>query len=347
MVNKRMPKEVSKTLRELCNLLTNLDYDQLPISDYNKEYIARLKPAMHYYLNIYFGCFKKIYRFVNEPLTEWIVIDYGGGSGFLSVFAKAIGVKQVIYIDINPKSVETVRAIKEQIGTGPDVILEGDSAVLAAWCKSNGIKPHALMSVDVIEHIYDLTQFFSDLQSIHPDMEMIFTTASNPWNKRKCKQLYKMMKAYESGNAITPNYYTQRLNYISQVFPNLSDKDKDIYAQLTRGMIFKDIRHFVETVNTQKPDPHTVPVMIHPYNTCDPETGNFVERVLPVREYLYILSPLNFHILLSKGLYNDHQRNKLKSIVCSLLNFIIMTARPISFMLSPFIFLHCRRKPEK
>lgn len=39
--------------------LQEIDYDQLPISNYNKQHISNLKPAMDYYMKIYSAACQK------------------------------------------------------------------------------------------------------------------------------------------------------------------------------------------------------------------------------------------------------------------------------------------------
>jgi Ribosomal protein L11 methylase len=51
------------------------------------------------------------------------MIDFGGGSGFLSMLAKSIGIGHVIYVDLNPLSVQAAFRLKEYTGTGADLFL--------------------------------------------------------------------------------------------------------------------------------------------------------------------------------------------------------------------------------
>ena len=150
-----MKYDIRQAAQALISQLKAIDYERLPISKYNKRYIARLKPVLSYYMKIYADCLLKGLESIGSSPEEITLIDYGGGSGFLSILAKQAGIGRVIYIDLNPDSVDTIRILKELVNTGPDIILHGDSDTLADWCSANKVKPQLLIATDLIEHAYD------------------------------------------------------------------------------------------------------------------------------------------------------------------------------------------------
>ena len=154
-----MKHDIRQAAKTLVSQLKAIDYERLPISKYNKCYIARLKPVLSYYMKIYADCLLKGLESVGSAPKDITFIDYGGGSGFLSMLAKQAGIGRVIYIDLNPDSVDTIRVLKALAGTGPDIILHGDSDTLADWCSANKVKPQLLIATDLIEHVYDLSAF--------------------------------------------------------------------------------------------------------------------------------------------------------------------------------------------
>lgn len=335
---------------ELIDQLEAIDYEQLPISDYNKQYIATLKASLLYHFQIYSFCLTSVMRSINNPVRFLTFVDYGGGSGFLSILAKKVGFGRVIYIDLNPQSVETVKVLKEQLGMGPDVILQGDSDTLAAWCAENKKKPEILISTDVIEHIYDLRKFFADLTSINEDMVMLFTTASTPFNPRIKRRLERQMKEYEKGGKASPNYYELRKEYIAQNYPDIKKDEDELehYATITRGLTFTDIsylldnRHQIETVPLER-----FPMFIGPYNTCDPRNGNWMERILFPNRYNDFLKPHNFHITLVAGFYKMDRKNFIAKFCAKFTNFLIYSIGKYGLLIAPFIILYCSRKQIK
>ncbi|MDR2920768.1 MAG: 50S ribosomal protein L11 methyltransferase [Tannerella sp.] len=317
-------------------LLSTIDYDKLPISDYNKQYIGRLKPALMYYLKIYSCCLAKGLQNSPLSLSDITMIDFGGGSGFLSIYAKKLGIGNVIYVDLNPLSVETVTLLKEETGLGPDIILHGSSDVLAAWCSEKGVLPDLLVSTDLIEHVYNLETFFSELIGVNNQMRMIFTTASTPYNPYVKRRLHRTMHGCEYGSLETPNYYSKRKDYIRQQFVSLSEQEVEDWALKTRGLIYTDIDRAIK--EKQNPVPSDA------YNTCDPETGNWAERILPIQSYRGILLKHGYTVSVHKGFYNINRIQKWKSLIFRFLNLFIRVTGRIGFLLSPFIILVCDKK---
>lgn len=327
---------LSPIARSLTKRLQEIDYDQLSISVYNKRYIANLKPAMSYYMKIYSACLSKGFGIINCAPEEATFVDYGGGSGFLSILAKSAGVGRVIYLDLNPQSVETIQVLKKETGTGPDVILHGDSARLANWCKENNCKPDLLIATDLIEHVYDLNAFFKDLSGLNEHMQMVFTTASTPFNPYVKRRLHKEMDDCEFGTAENPNYYTLRKLYIEKNYPHLTAEETEKWTAQTRGLIYQDIDKAIKN--------NKLPVLKDAHNTCDPASGNWTERILPISDYRSLVSTCNYTIKVDKGFYNTDRDNIISSTICKCINLLIRCSGRAGLVLAPFIFLTCIKK---
>ena len=82
-----MKYDIRQAAQALISQLKAIDYERLPISKYNKRYIARLKPVLSYYMKIYADCLLKGLESIGSSPEEITLIDYGGGSGFLSMLA--------------------------------------------------------------------------------------------------------------------------------------------------------------------------------------------------------------------------------------------------------------------
>lgn len=320
----------------LYNKISAIDFNQLAISNYNKEYIGRLKPALPFFLAIYANCLKEGLSRTEKDINEVILVDYGGGSGFLSMLAKEIGIGKVIYIDLNEKSVEAVELIQNETGIGPDIILHGESAKLAAWCSENNIKPDLLLATDVIEHIYDLSVFFKEVIGINNQMDLIFTTASTPYNPHVKNRLHRYMRGCETGKLEKPNYYTKRVNYIKKAFPKFSRKNVRKWAVLTRGLIYSDIHKAISQ--------NEHPLLLDAYNTCDPETGNWTERILPMRDYRELVATYHYTVEVKKGFYNTQRPKLWKKTLSLLANQLIKHSGKVGLVFAPFIFLSFSRK---
>lgn len=331
-----MKENRSDLLHTLTERLKAIDYNKLPISDYNKRYIGNLKPALSYFMHIYADCLQRGLQAIQTPISDVTLIDYGGGTGFLSILAKSIGIGQVIYIDLNPSSVETIQLLKQIIGIGPDIILHGDSDVLADWCARNKVCPPLLIATDLIEHVYDLSLFFKDLIHINDSMYLLFTTASTPFNPYVQQRLHKMMVGCENGSLESPNYYTLREQFITKLCPAFSPKEVETWARQTRGLTYPDIQKAIEKKSLPSPE--------DPYNTCDPATGNWAERILPIQTYEDLLAPYQFKLKVEKGFYNADRSNPVLSLICKGINALIRNSGSFGFLLAPFIILSCGKE---
>ena len=75
-----MKYDIRQAAQALISQLKAIDYERLPISKYNKRYIARLKPVLSYYMKIYADCLLKGLESIGSSPEEITLIDYGGGS---------------------------------------------------------------------------------------------------------------------------------------------------------------------------------------------------------------------------------------------------------------------------
>ena len=133
-----------------------------------------------------------------------------------------------------------------------------------------------LIATDLIEHVYDLSAFFANLVAIDNKMQMLFTTASTPFNPYVKRRLHRLMTIWEK------EYYALRLHYIQLHFPALSPAEAKEAARKTRGLTFPHIHKAVKT--------GSYPLLKDAFNTCDPRNGNWTERILPIETCLLYTS---------------------------------------------------------
>lgn len=312
----------------MLNKLRNINYQDLPISDYSRQYILRMLPVLDYYMDIYHRSLKQMIGQVGKAPSDITMVDYGGGHGFLSLAAKEMGIGRVIYIDYNPQAVKTVQALSKEVGKGPDKVLLGDAGMLRQWCTNNCVKPDALLGMDVIEHIYRLEDFFADVYAVNPSIFMLFTTGSTPYNPWVARRLRRIMQADELGHGGQPGYFQLRKKHILKHYPEMKDWEADIWARDTRGLTYPDILTAVDT--------HTPNTTIDAYNTCDPATGNWTERILTATEYQLLVRPYNAFVSVRPGYYNTYRKG-VKGIVSRLFNILLHL--PFIKLLAPFIIL--------
>lgn len=283
----------------LLKLLCELKPRELDISSYSRKALRRTLDAAEYYLEIYREALDMALSMCACPPDQASIVDYGGGHGLLSILAKMLGFKQVIYVDTNPDAVKTMHELSSRLGYAPDVVVQGGSDMLLRWCAEKDVRPDVLLAMDVIEHIYVLDDFFSDLHAISPNIRMVFTTASNPYNKRVVRRLQKAMDNDEKGHRLKKGFWQMRRDYIKKLYPDMPERLLDFWADNTRGLIYKDVARAVES---QSPN-----LLLDTHNTCDPVTGSWTERILPELDYRQLLQPYGYELLVLPGRYNEHR----------------------------------------
>ena len=302
----------------------------LSLEQTSRRYLERMMPSIDYYFDIYSHCLDIAANAIQIPIEKATLIDYGGGHGLLGIIAKKLGWHEVVYIDINPTSAHTVRTLSETLGHGPDTILTGDSVLLREWLRANHRQPHALLGMDVIEHIYRLDTFFNDIiADTSQPLFLLFTTASNPFNAHICSRLRRIMQSDETGTTEQPNYYTLRHDFIARQRPELTPDQLHRWVVNTRGLIFDDIQEYL--------DKDEMPTPTDPFNTCDPRTGNWTERILPIKRYQELLDTHKYQLSVENGWYNT--RHNIPKKTCAQLLNIVNSPR-----LAPFLILKANYK---
>src|SRR5210317_1921987 len=109
------------------NSLSNLDLVSLGISEYNRRY---LQPKLKHLDHVLQRYGRLLYFSLNgsqTALENFILVDYGGGSGLISILAKEMGIGVVIYNDIYEVSCADVGLLSQALGHELDHVICGDA----------------------------------------------------------------------------------------------------------------------------------------------------------------------------------------------------------------------------
>ena len=314
---------------------------RLNTEPYYKKYLGYLLLHKKYYLEIYASVLNDLLKNSIQDKETIILIDYGAGNGLLGLFAKFCGFYKVYINDLNKPFTDIAHQLAEILDISIDAFITGDIEAVTDFFQSK--KTTAIVGTDVVEHIYDLNFFFYELKKINPSIVSVFTTASNPFNKYKVKQLEKLQvkDEYKGGS---PNDYIFfgettiapfikiREKIIREKFPLLTDEEVTRLTKLTRGLIKKDILSTVQKYSNDRVFP--VPP-IHPTNTCDPITGSWTERILTETEYKEIYKNADFELKIHPGFYNEYGGTS-RSFLFKILNKCI---KILGISIAPFITL--------
>ena len=343
------PSSFKENIPSFSKKLSGIDMGALNLAAYPKTYLQLLLNNQQYYLRIYAHVLDKLFENINKPKEEMVLIDYGAGNGLLGMFAKHCGVATVYLNDQSALFVEASMQLAKVLEINIDGFITGDCIELEKYFEHK-TKPDAIAGTDVIEHIYNLDEFFIRIAKLNPEMVTVFTTASVTSNPFKTKQLMRLQyndEFYGSNpdHAMPGDVYAglpfieTRKKIILEQYPAMKKEALESLAFSTRGMNKHDLLiaagKFIQEGFLPSPP--------HPTNTCDPVTGSWTERLLTIKEYDQMYKRAGFELKVYNGFYNQWQAGA-KSIVLNLLNKIIFLGGKRGDFIAPFITLVGKKK---
>ena len=290
-------------------LMKDVDVDALDVSDYIRRYFRNYVKSINSVLYRFVHMLAHALAEAGRSLEDVVLVDYGGGTGWLSLFARELGIGTVIYVDIYDQSCRDARVIGDHVDRTADFYVEGDERRLQAFLEEQGLACHALISNNVVEHIYDLPGFYRTLEQVSqaPFCAVMASSANgdNPRLRRQFtrKHLHLELedRAAERGRKESDKltaYRTIRRQMIAEHAPSLSAADTEKLAAATRGLIRADILTCVDEYLGQGTISYTP---AHPTNTCDPLTGNGAENLFNLKHLAQQLTQIGFRVDLIKG----------------------------------------------
>lgn len=265
------------------------DFDALNISDYTKKYIhgyiRNIRGVLQIYTYLLYLGLKAHDKF---DVKGSVFVDYGGGTGIMSLLAREMGFGTVLYVDIYDVSCRDAALIAGRIGAKADRYICGDIDALCGYVSDSGVAVDILVSYDVIEHIYDIKSFFSKMGLLNAGgLVAVCASSANAYNPVIRMRRMSFHRETESQNRLYEwghkerdslrSYLDIRREIISSLVPDIQRDVLERMARNTRGLskddIEKCVRQYVEVGDfTYRPE--------HPTNTCDPYTGNWNERLM-------------------------------------------------------------------
>ncbi len=210
--------------------------------------------------------------------SEVALVDHGGGLGLISLLAKEMGVGRVIYNDIDVKFAEAAQGIANMAGVPADQYVVGDVDSFVETLGDDDID--TLVSYDVLEHIYDLDNFFATLcNSPCCPRTLFMSSGANMFNARWVHGAISLQRRQEL------LYRCSRIAIIRGCAPDLQDDQIVLLCKKTRMLVRSEIesvtKRYLENGKVELPnkiganayDPFRT-------NTVDPETGWWVEHIL-------------------------------------------------------------------
>ena len=345
--SKQLLDKIASAQIRLYDKLINLDIKSSNISEYNQRYlgnkIASVKAVLHLYGRL-------LYLSLNNSQISpenFVLVDYGGGSGLISFLAAEMGIGTVIYNDIYNVSCTDVGRLSNILGLTLDHIVCGDVDELVLYLHRNSISINAITSYDVLEHIYDVESHFKKLSCLSDSgFRIVYASGANIANPRYVRWVKKKQVEAEYKNRekkwghkerdSLQAYFDVRKNMISAYAPDLSCEIVEQLARSTRGLIQQDIEKCVDEFRRQGRITYHLD---HPTNTCDPYTGNWCEHLMEFEWLEQILKNEGFPVKIMTGRYNTYGA-LLKKIVKVFCNAMIQLLGRWGMFIAPYYVVY-------
>jgi hypothetical protein len=334
----------------LHNKLISINIQNTNISDYNQHYLDNYLISPTDILQRYSHILALALNGSTVPLDEFVLVDYGGGTGLLSLLAREIGIGHIIYNDIYDVSCRDIKKLSECLGLKIDDYICGDIDYLVSYVNSKSIKVSAIVSYDVIEHIYDINEFLKKSTYIsNRAFRIIHASSANNKNPFYVRDIKKEQWNYEhrernkvwgwkERDSLT-SYLDMRKNIISNFAPKLQQEEIDRLASLTRGLKKEDIEIYVNKyVNNEKIEYK----MDHTTNTCDPMTGNWAEHLMDAEWLAAILTKEGFDVEILPG-YWCYRNNNLKGFISKIFDALIYLFKGETLYIAPYFIIYASR----
>ncbi len=353
-VDHRLLEEVSCTMATIHHSVKKIDLQAAGISEYNQRYISnKLKhPSFDWSINCYMLSW--LLSHLAIPREKSVLVDYGGGSGFTSFLAKALGIGTVIYLDVYDVSCGDAEKLGKLIGLGADHYIHGELPDLLAYLSDVRLSCDVFASHDCIEHVYDIESFMRGLREIPSrHLAVWLSSSANALRKKTRRTLMKaqMKSEYESRNCewghkerdSLRSFLSVRKKMVRGGAPSLGTHDVEVLAQRTRGMRQDDIlgvaREYMRSGRLPESPKHLT-------NTCDPYTGNWCEQLMDPFWLCRILQDAGFTANVMPGYWDPGGKPKWKAFLKDIVNFSISILGPRGLRFAPYYIL-CGMVPKE
>jgi len=332
-----------------------LDLATLNISNYNKKYLREKLVNLRRELDR--SSYLLAWALENSaiPLNNHIFLEYGGGIGMLSLFAKELGIGTVIYNDIYDISCQDAKTLADILKLEADNYVHGDIDEVLEFFKTRYINCDVVTSYDVIEHIYDIKAFLRKISLLSEGkLKVCLASGANKYNSLIRRRIIKMQIEAEHKDRkkvwghkerdTLKSYFKIRNeiihNHLTEIDSQLKEENILKLVKHTRGLKKEDIERYVDEfikTNTFPPKP------THPTNTCDPYTGNWKENLMEPYFLAEILNKCGFKAKVLNGYYGN-STSLLKRYLGRVLNLLIYVFKRQGIRFAPFYMIYGIRK---
>lgn len=309
-----LAKLINEKALSLYGMFTTLSEDQLELSQYGVEYFHQ-----HHSGRLFFSIqtsAELLYRSIKlkdmKP-SDLVLMDYGAGIGTMFLLAKLIGIGQVVYNDYNPVNLKAGKSLCTALNIPVDFFIVGDHSQTFQELKEKNVSCDIILSRNVVEHIYDLKDFYQQARQLQPKALIYFSTTANYHNPVNRIYHQRIHRNYEQ------NYLAKRKEIIRQLHPAAQNAEVERLGKATRGLAMTDFGRAVKDYFASKklPDPS-----IHYSNTANPENGIWAEHLIKKQDYQNIIEPLGYKVDLIPAFWDTHYSKAYKRVIGKTMNVL-------------------------
>ncbi len=329
---------INERANQLYRKILDLDISDTVIDEFGKYYFnnhhagRRLIFSLESSANIIYHSVKQH----TKKISDTSFMDYGAGLGTLFLLAGMVGFKKVYFNDYFPQWAGYAKIICKKLDIHIDDFISGDIDAVIKYGKINNLTFDILASRNVVEHIYDLRDFYAQLYRSDITSLCYATTTANYHNVAMRLKHYWYHHKVEK-----ETYKKQREDQLKETVPGINTADLTALIKITRGRAFADFTKAVELYFINKPIP-TVEFL--GTNTCDCKNGVWAEHLLTRKNYFDIIQKTGFTVEYTAGFWDTHYKYGIVNLFTRLLNRIIKLAGNRGYWFAPFINITASKK---
>ena len=321
---------------ELYIRLTKINADQLGMPEHCLDYFkSSHSKRLFFSTETSAHILYRAIKLTGKVPGEIVLMDYGAGVGTLFLLAKMIGCRQVIYSDHLEEWRLSAELIAEAINIPIDNYIVGDITECLDRLARLNILCDVITSRNVIEHIYNLREFYSSTYIKQPRAIIFSSTTANKQNPAAAIKHRLWHKKWEK------IFCGKRLVMIERQSPGMAIHRKHKLAKSTRGLAVGDLTNAIDEYRKAGTFPNP---RVFGSNTCDPSNGVWAENLLSLKTYRRLIDEKKYTVSFAPGFWDTHYRQTYLNIAAGLLNRIISKGGKMAMMLAPFIYVIARPK---
>lgn len=225
-----LTESINAAANELYLQIKKVDVDALPMDAFCRDYFKQCHSER---LIFSLSCSAKIiYDSVSlrsKPLNELTFVDYGAGLGTLFMLAAKLPFKEVIYNDHLQEWCSSAQVICGALQIPIRHFIKGDIKAVIETCRELKITPGIIASRNVIEHIYDLHEFYGLIKSALPSCLVYSSTTANFQNSvMRLKHIFYHRKVEKKWHR------EQRKTLILNLYPSIEDQKLNEAVEISR-----------------------------------------------------------------------------------------------------------------